>query len=329
MSKIHYFQRYSSVENTVTNNTLQLFARIYEYSATAASSVLSDVIGEPLEIGIEIQQQKPGLNSVPDGAIIQRSFKILIEAKVDAVPDVEQLVKHAGTFEQEAQKLLLLLTKQPLRKADIEGIRHRVHQVCPEIVFKNITYEEICSAIKDRFREHEATMSALVQDYIEYCNDTELFDQSKVLMRVVPCGESIKLNIKYGIYFQRSDRGYTSHAFVGIYAEKAVRAVWATESVFDIELRNDGRLLRTLVDGSDTDKYDQRIIDISKDAKRGCGYEIASGHRFFCGAAHETNYKKTSFGCIQGARFINLGEAIGKFTDASDVAAALRNVTWQ
>ena len=29
MPKIHYFQRYSSVENTVTNNTLQLLARIY------------------------------------------------------------------------------------------------------------------------------------------------------------------------------------------------------------------------------------------------------------------------------------------------------------
>lgn len=329
MSKIHYFQRYSSVENTVTNNTLQLFARIYEYSATAASSVLSDVIGEPLEIGIEIQQQKPGVNSVPDGAIIQRSFKILIEAKVDAVPDVEQLVKHAGTFEKEAQKLLLLLTKQPLRKAEIAGIRHRVHQVCPEIVFKNITYEEICNAIKGRFKEHEATMSALVQDYIEYCNDTELFDQSKVLMRVVPCGDSIKLNTNYGIYFQRSDRGYTRHAFVGIYADKAVRSIWTIESVFDADLRNDGGLDKTLVEGVDTDEYDQRIIQIIKDAKTDCGYEISSGHRFFCGAAHDTHYRKTSFGGIQGPRFINLGEAIGKFTDASDVAAALRNVTWQ
>ena len=29
MSRIHYFQRYPSVENTVTNNTLQLLARIY------------------------------------------------------------------------------------------------------------------------------------------------------------------------------------------------------------------------------------------------------------------------------------------------------------
>ena len=56
MPKIHYFQRYSSVENTVTNNTLQLFARIYNYSTSQASKVLSELSGEPVEIGIEINQ---------------------------------------------------------------------------------------------------------------------------------------------------------------------------------------------------------------------------------------------------------------------------------
>ncbi len=43
MSKIHYFQRYSTPENTVTNNTLQLFARIYNYSASQASILLSGI----------------------------------------------------------------------------------------------------------------------------------------------------------------------------------------------------------------------------------------------------------------------------------------------
>lgn len=84
MSKIHYFQRYSSVENTVTNNTLQLLARIYDYSATAASRLLTDITGQAIDIGIEIAQQERVGNAIPDGAIIQRSFKILIESKVDA-----------------------------------------------------------------------------------------------------------------------------------------------------------------------------------------------------------------------------------------------------
>ena len=89
MPKIHYFQRYSSFENTVTNNTLQLLARIYNYSALKASQLLSELTCESIEIGIGINQQERGKESVPDGSIIQKSFKILIESKVYSVTNVD------------------------------------------------------------------------------------------------------------------------------------------------------------------------------------------------------------------------------------------------
>jgi len=114
MSKIHYFQRYSTEENTVTNNTLQLLARIYNYSPAQASKLLSELLGEQIEIGIEIDQQEKGRNSVPDGKIIQRSFKILIESKVDSKVNADQLLRHAQNFAEEAQRFLLLLTKEPI-----------------------------------------------------------------------------------------------------------------------------------------------------------------------------------------------------------------------
>lgn len=76
MAKIHYFQRYSSLENTVTNNFLLLIARIYDASPAKASEFLSAVTGNPIEIGMEISQQnKNAPKSIPDGALIQRSFK--------------------------------------------------------------------------------------------------------------------------------------------------------------------------------------------------------------------------------------------------------------
>ncbi len=330
MSKIHYFQRYSSMENTVTNNTLQLFARIYEYSSSVASSVLSDIIGETVEIGIGIQQQTHGGESVPDGEIVQNSFKILIEAKIDTDPYADQLVKHAKLFKNESKKLLLLLTKQPVGNAKMKEFLQRIHhEVSPEIILKNITYEEICGKIEDLFKEHEATMLALVQDYIEYCNDTKLFDQSKFLMRIVPCGQSININKKHGIYFQRNDRGYTPHAFVGIYAEKNVRFIMETESVFDVTFQDDGTLSKIHVEGTQTDKYDKSLIDIIKDAEIECGYKVATGHRFFCGQLFETEFKKTSPGGIYGARFVNLREIIGDFSDASEVATKLRAAHWE
>ena len=327
MSKIHYFQRYSSIENTVTNNTLQLLARIYDYSAVAASSFLTDITGEPIDIGIEIAQQERVGNAVPDGAIIQRSFKILIEAKVDASVDSDQLFRHAGTFGGESQKLLLLLTKQPIDRSEQETAT-RIRANYPDVIFKNITYETICNAVTGLFKAHEVTMMALIEDYIEYCNDANLFDQSRFLLRIVPCGQSVEINKKHGIYFHPSDRGYTQHAFVGIYANKTVQAILEVESVFDVVV-TDGHLEKTLVQGEATDKYDTRLQEIIKDAKELCGYEIASGHRFFCGAVIDTDFRKSSFGGIQGARFVNLRELLGSFTDANDIALRLRKLEWK
>lgn len=328
MTKIHYFQRYSSVENTVTNNTLQLFTRIYNYSTSQASKVLSEITGVPMEIGIEINQQGRATESVPDGAIIQRSFKVLIEAKVDSGVDVNQILRHANNFSSESQKILLLLTKQKIGKKEEDKIRGEVRRRDQAVIFKNITYEEICTAIKGLFKEYEYEMSSLVDDYVDYCNDANLVDQSRFLMRILPCGESVEINKKYGIYFHPSDRGYTNHSFVGIYANKAVQCIWAIDSVFDVEF--DGiNVKKQLIDGRHTDEYDGKLVGIIKAAKAVCGYQVEKGYRFFCGLPVGTDYKKSSPGGIQGARLVNLKDVIGDFADINEVAEKLRGKQWE
>lgn len=329
MSKIHYFQRYSSIENTVTNNTLQLLARIYNYSPAQASRFLCDVIGVPVEIGIEIYQQERASESVPDGSIIQRSFKVLVESKVDSGVNVDQLIRHAKTFSAEAQKILLLLTVQKLDHNVEHSIAAKITEEHPGVLFKNITYESICSAIQGLFQPYENEMKSLVDDYVEYCNDTGLFDQSQYLMRIVPCGDSVDLNKKYGMYFHPSDRGYTKHSYVGVYASKAVQCLWAIDSVFDVEY--DGKqITRSLVQGRDTDEYDDRIKAMIAEAKVVCDYDIESGNRFFCGkVAIPTNYVKVSSGGIQGARFVNLKELVGQFKDEQELAQRLTEKTWE
>ena len=326
MSMIHYFQRYSSLENTVTNNTLQLVARIYEHSATAASTFLTNVTGEPVEIGLEIAQQQSAKDSVPDGAIIQRSFKVLIEAKVDAPTDPDQLLRHAGAFATESQKLLLLLTKQPIGSAEGE-ISALIGKRYPDVVFKNVTYEAICEAAQGLFKEHETSMRALVDDYVEYCSDADLFDQSRFLLRIVPCGQSLDLNKKYGIYFQPSDRGYSRHAFIGIYADKSVQAILDVEGVFDVDIV-DGRLTRVIVEGADTDRFDARLREMIEEAAVVCGWDVATGHRFFCGEILLTDFRKSSPGGVFGTRLLDLREFLSSFTGADDVAARLAGSEW-
>jgi hypothetical protein len=114
-----------------------------------------------------------------------------------------------------------------------------------------------------------------------------------------------------------------------VYANKAVQCVWAIDSVFDVE--SDGnKFSRTLVQGRDTDEYDDRIKAMIAEAKVVCDYDIESGHRFFCGKdAITTNYMKVSPGGMPGARFVNLKDEVGQFTDDRELAQRLSEKTWE
>lgn len=304
MSNIHYFQRYSTLENTVTNNTLHLIARIYEYSPHKAGQFLSDLTDEDIGLGIKINQQERVGDAVPDGTIIQPSLKLLIEAKVDAKVDAEQLVRHAKTFGSESLKILLLLTKQQPKEEE-KKISEALQLEFPAVIFRWITYKDICDAASKLFKEHESFMKSLVEDYEGYCDYAGLFDRSEFFMRVVPCGKSAELNSNYGIYFQPSDRGYSKHKYVGIYREKSVRAIIEVESVFDVEII-DGKLKKNpFGESNNTSDYDKKILDIVEEARIKCGYDLLKGHRFFCGKVAPTDFKKSTKGGIQGARFID------------------------
>lgn len=329
MSQVHYFQRYSSPENTVTNNTLLLLARIYDYSPRAASTLLSGLTGEAIQIGIEIAQQRRAQVSVPDGVIIQRSFKVLIEAKVDAPADINQLLRHAESFGREAQKVLLLITKRVDRRLE-QQVSQELKKTHPDVVFCNVTYEDICKATSYLFREYESQMADLIDDYAEYCNEAQLFDQSRFLMRVVPCGTSVDVNRRFSLYFHPSDRGYTEHRFVGIYASKSVKAVLEPEAVFDVALM-DGVLSKSVVQGMDDGKYDDAIRHAIGAAREECGYDLTTGNRFFCGSMMDTDFQKESPYGIQGPRILNLADylEVSDELSLSAVAAGLRGRSWK
>jgi hypothetical protein len=331
MSKVTYFQRYSSPENAVTNNTLQLFARIYDHSITKLNEFLCDLLGEKeIGVGIEINQQTGGRgSSVPDGLILQRSFKIVVESKVGSGVRVPQLIEHCKAFSDEKVKILVLLTKEKINKPLLEEIENDIHGKDKLIIFKNVTYEDICKSLDGLFEAYEDEITGIAEDYKAYCRDTGLMDEAGFLMRIVPTGASFDLNKKHGIYFQPFDRGYSQHAYIGFYRWKAVSSMMKVESVFDVRYENE-QLTKACVNGQDTNKFDTHIIEIIKEAKDQCHWEIQTGHRFFCAdQTFDTDFKKTTSGGIQGARFVNLKYfEITDFADTTKIAAALKTKTW-
>lgn len=334
MAEIHYFQRYSTVENTVTNNTLQLIQRINSYSPIKASLFLNELVNasksmnDPLAVGLAITQQQRNKNSVPDGRISQSGFTIVVETKVDAYVDIEQLKRHAESFSLTNNKKILLLLSRAVTDINTTQLEEKLKAEFPDLLFAHSTFERICEIAQGLFQSHEGEIVAIVEDYIQYCNEQKLVDQSKFLLRIVPCGQSIDLNIKYGIYFSPSDRGYTEHSYVGVYKDKKVQAIWAIDSIMDARLTSEG-LEKKYVYGSPTNQYDAKITAIIHEAKTHCGYDIKEGHRFFCGQPFPTDYrKKTPYG-IQGARFKNLKVLIEKCNSVTDLAKMLCLEEWE
>ncbi|RJG38779.1 hypothetical protein [Motilimonas pumila] len=328
MGKIHYFQRYSSIENTVTNNTLQLISLIYQNSPTKASQLLTDLTGQSIDIGLDIVQQQREGHSVPDATIMQRSFKVLLEAKVDSPVCTEQLLRHAKGFKNEEIQILLLLTKTALTQEQSNQIKEEIKQDHPSVVFQHITYEDICNICSELFQSHEYKINDLIRDYQEYCNDSGLFDQARHTMRVVPCGTSVLLNLKYEMYFQPSDRGYSNHRYLGIYKDKRVQAIWEIDHIIDVEV-TDGKVKTVFVSGEPTDKYDEKILNMISEAKNECGYDIHTGHRFFCGNSYSTNFIKESSGGIMNARLFNLKEYSNDWDNPASLAMALKDQSWK
>lgn len=333
MPQIHYFQRYSSLENTVTNNTLQLIARIQSYSPQRAAQFLSNLTDTNIDIGVEIHQQQRSGDSVPDGSIIQRSFKILIESKVDSGVDEKQLIRHADSFSNEQVKVLILLTKNALSQVRKNKLSESIKANSPSAIMVCVTYEEVCEQLQGLFLSHETEMNELIEDYVSYCNETDLIDSSKYRLRIVPCGNSFDINKKHQIYFHPSDRGYSKHAYLGIYKHKAVRLIWKIEAVYDVTF--DGvTLSKELIEGFEIANIDERLIGMIQDAREECGYEIGSNHRFFCATEiAETEYIKESKGGIQGSRLHDLKKELNELdldkSSIQEIADHLSKSRWE
>ncbi len=338
MAETTYFQRYSSKENTVTNNTLQLFSRIYDYSPGAFADLLNEIAGtadddRQIEVGPSIIQQSGSGSSVPDANIHQQSFRLLLETKTEASISTDQLRRHTSAFRGETVRVLVLITKSLPNEQELKNLTQVVDKEDSSIIFNVVDFRRLCDQVEALFQPYEREIRVITDDYRSYCREVGVLDRSEEVMRIVPCGDSHELNEKYGIYYHPADRGYTPHAYVGVYVDKRVTSLWRIRSVLDVTLDARGNLDKKRIEGEDTSQYDQSIKSIVREARSRCGHEIAEGHRFFCGEPFSTDFKKTSKYGIQKNRYCNLKEKLEAVNvdlgSPEEVARALRDCEWQ
>lgn len=339
--QIHYFQRYHSKENVDTSNTMLMLSRLYNYNADKFFSMLNSlVLGEAESPEIAFDLQVAGDESVPDAVISQKSFKIVVEAKLHNQFDKQQLLNHLNQFGPEDIKVLLTLDPRPmkanlfnelateLKQYNDDNLKRLIHP----IKHVNLTFEQLVQAMEDIVDDRDSEIIAVLTDFKKYCFDENLIPDGYKWMRAIVAGTTFQDNIDLNLYYDPESRKFSEHGYVGLYKGKSIRAIGKlTKTVIAVEVN--GEMTYNSENGEDPTTEDQERI---KEAiRRGDyhGYNLHTiPHRYFIvDKFYPIDFRKTSKNPIQRSKFFNLAEMFGYKTmpETEKIACDLDGRAWE
>lgn len=335
MSRVHYFQRYDSKENWITNSTLLLLSRLYQYNRIKFERVINAILEDNklgLNIGVIFRQQEKGSWSVVDGVIEQESFKIAIETKLYDNFTVNQLERHLDILlKNSGRKILLALSRNKVAdtmRADI--IQLLQDDKYKAIEFASATYSTIIETIKETLSDYEVEMIDVLDDYILLCKEHGLIETDKHTLLAVTANTSIHENIRYGIYY---DPVYRNHnlgfKYLGLYSNKSIVAIGKVMKVAVCNYE-EGRLVAT--DQMPLDLTDDEYDRIKRTIEETSYYNLQTNNKFFLvDKFYATDFKKTSISSLRQKRYFFLQDLPGyeESMTTEQLADLLRSQTWQ
>lgn len=340
--KVHYFQRYHGKENVATANTMLLLSRLYAYSPDKFYRVLEDLRDSNQgteELQVQFILQEKSEKSVPDATITQKSFKIVVETKyhTNGKFQLDQLENHFTAFGNEELKILLALATERIRDDQKKKVEDAIREKKLNIVFISRTFEEVADAIRGVLTERDYEMNDILADFEDYCYKDKLISDSWKRMKVELAGQSIKKNMEWGFYFQAAGRSSLSYDYLGLYSNKAVRAIGKIRMVVRERRDKNGELevLRGNMQEL-TDDIKGRIGDAMKFAESK-GWEDRDGRDYLVVEKfYDTEYTKESKGAPMGAKIFDLVKTLGlkdvtskkQMPSVEECATALREKKW-
>jgi hypothetical protein len=352
MSKVHYFQRFQQKENVVTNNTLLLFSRLYGSSPIRfehfINSLLSEDGADTIDVGLSFRQQEGNgkRSSIPDGAITQKSIKVLIETKLYDNHDSSQLKRHVDGFGSEETQLLLLINptepSQQFNDKVIEFVNSHNEVNSTNIRYAAITFKHIVESMRSVISDYDVELNELVDDYSSFCDEAGLIPRHQFAMRAITAGISFDANVKYNIYFDPIERSFSRHQYIGLYKGKAIRAIGLLTKVvrvdFDIHTETFNSIdIRDIFNQPNksqklTDAEILALKSIIKVAKDKHGWDIHVDHQFFfVEQFYPTHFAKSSKYPLMHTRFFDLGEELGveALPGCQQIASLLNGKEWE
>lgn len=338
MTSVHYFPRYSQPENFVTNNSLLLLNRIYEFNRYKFEKLLGMLCAEneidPPDIGLHFRQQIGTSASVIDGFISQRGLYLAIETKLGDTFGLTQLKRHLNIFKDgRDQQFLLLLSKSgsPLSSDQFSSLTESLPR---GVEILQTSFETLIRCAKECLSEYDEEMLALVADFEAFCSSSKLLSTDQFTMFVPPCGRSYKENIRYKLYYCPSSWSRRKAKYLGIYSNKTVRAIGEITKIVSCNVSLETKQVEVLeIDGAPlTDDERTRILGAAECALSHSGWNLSTDEKFFlCDKMETTNFRKDSSGGIMGHRYFNLKKELQEALPdgLTDIASKLALKTWK
>lgn len=332
--KIHFFQRYHSKENVDTANAMLLLSRLYSYSSAKFYTFLGKILPENASVELFFNLQEKSKNSVPDATITQASFKVVVETKLYGNFELAQLKHHLQSFKEEDYKVLLTLDPNPMNPKMKEEIGQVIvaHNAASHhnVIHQHLTFEKLVNSVFEVIDERDYEMQDVLNDYRDYCYSSGLIPNDWKRMRVQLAGDTITINKKLNLYYDNADRGFSGHRFLGLYSQKAVRAVGEISAIVTAVPSGD-TLDVSLEKGEWTDEMQDRIKAAIEDSKN-YGYNLTGiRHRyFFVEKFYDTFFEKTTPYAPMGSRMFDLCEVLGvsDLPQTEKLAELLRQKNW-
>ena len=339
--KVHYFQRYKQKENVDTSNTMLMLSRFYEYNPDKFFILLNNLIlkeDETPELSFDLQQSINGNESIPDAIISQKSFKVVVETKLYNQFAENQLIKHLNQFNNEDIKVILTLDPKPMKNdlfkkfnEYLEIYNEKNYGKVP-VKHINITFKDLINAMDEIIESNDYAIKDIIEDYKSYCLEENLIPDSDKWMRAIAAGTTLQDNLELNLYYDDASRGYSEHGYIGLYNQKAIKAIGKLLKIVQASNINNEFYSESIMGESPTQDEIDRIKCAMEKSKK-YGYNIGDRlHNYFIVENFiKIDFRKNSKNAIQRSKLFNLSEMLDTHTlpSTEEIANRLNNKTWE
>ena len=332
--RISQFQNYSQKENTVTNNVLLMLSRLNDLNVGYYKAIIELLNEGSLQQSyypqpIFTQQISVG-KGIIDGYIEVKASKIVIETKLNSKEIIDKLIKYAEIFNENSQNQLWHLSSVRFDEKEIIKINKQLKASYPKlnIQFNSLLFSDLVENLESIYEKntHDMELRLLLDDFSDYCNESNLISNEKFKLLFVPTGFSYDWNKEHKIYYCPTSWHSQKFKYFGLYNSKSVRTISEIETTIIADY-NEKKL--TIHSNGHTDEQIERL----KEGLVKLG-ENHSGLKYYIlpeKCTYETDFRKISHGGIQGYRYKDLRDylTLEEYNDAELLAEELRKVTWE